>query len=209
MKLNLQLNLLISISQQYIYVFGGCPENGRLNDLYRFDLATKTWEELPSHPAISARGGPGFSALGDKLVLFAGFNGNEMDDLWVFDEATKQWTQVESSGEAPLPRSVLGFVGLEQSDCLVCIHGERDPSAIGHAGAGKYHDDVWVLRLEKKGDGYQAHWVKAADESEAQDKPTSRGWIAASAYGKNQVVMFGGYDGEVRDNGLYVLTLNL
>lgn len=43
-----------------LYVFGGCGEQGRLNDLYKFDTLTLSWTDLPNSNLISGRGGPSF-----------------------------------------------------------------------------------------------------------------------------------------------------
>lgn len=45
--------------KQYMYLFGGCGEEGqgRLNDLWRWDVQARTWEQLPTHEQITGRGG--------------------------------------------------------------------------------------------------------------------------------------------------------
>lgn len=37
-----------------LYIFGGCGQEGRLNDLHRYDSTSCTWESLPSNTSIQA-----------------------------------------------------------------------------------------------------------------------------------------------------------
>ncbi|KAJ3290161.1 hypothetical protein HDU79_003467 [Rhizoclosmatium sp. JEL0117] len=139
----------MTASKDYVFVFGGCPAKGRLNDLHQFDPATRTWTQFPSHPDISPRGGPALAVLGDRLVVFGGFNGNELGDMWTIPVgkdagpiAEREWKRIMVPVGSLVPdrRSVAGFVAL--TDKFVLFHGERDPSSKGHEGAGLYHRDV-------------------------------------------------------------------
>ncbi|KAJ3048677.1 hypothetical protein HK097_010316 [Rhizophlyctis rosea] len=127
----------MAASEKYIYIFGGCPTSGRLNDLHRFNPSTKIWESLPASSSLSPRGGAGLAYLNGKIYVHGGFNGKELSDIWSFDEGTKVWEELEVVGEKPEGRSVHGFVSLKERGVLVCLYGERDPSPTGHVGAGK------------------------------------------------------------------------
>ncbi|KAJ3068896.1 hypothetical protein HK102_007049, partial [Quaeritorhiza haematococci] len=145
----------ITASDTHIYVFGGCPEKGRLNDLYAFDTTTDEWTKLTpqdeSKPAPGPRGGAGLAYLDGKLYIHGGFNMVELSDTWSFDLTSHTWTQLtpattssSSSAVASVPegRSVHGLVAVKERGVIVSLYGERDPSPGGHVGAGKYHDDV-------------------------------------------------------------------
>ncbi|KAJ3280048.1 hypothetical protein HDU76_009291, partial [Blyttiomyces sp. JEL0837] len=194
-------------SKTHIYIFGGCPEKGRLNDLHRFNIVTKTWESFTAPDELVPRGGPGLTYLNGMLILFGGFNGSELDDIWIWKESECVWRKVtvDEKGGKPEPRSVCGFVGLEKLGKAVLFHGEKDPSASGHAGAGRYASDVWLLEVR---DDATATWTQCLPGPVANGdiEPSARGWISASAYEGDKLVMMGGYDGVTRDNSVSVLS---
>ena len=90
---------MISVGKK-LFVFGGCGESGRLNDLYSFDTVTRTWTAHPSCEELPGRGGPGFVASGDGSSLFVigGFAGKEMNDVFCFDLATEKWSELHAHG---------------------------------------------------------------------------------------------------------------
>ncbi|KAL6075714.1 Nitrile-specifier protein 5 [Balamuthia mandrillaris] len=191
-----------------VYVFGGCGQSGRMNDLWRFDTANNVWEEVTlapsSAPAPSPRGGPALCAAGNKIYLFGGFNGKELQDLYCFTPETKEWRAVELQGDVPAPRSVLGCCGLGRDGGGHTTHmfvfgGEAAPSAKGHEGAGLYFNDAFVMDVSTE------QWHKV--ETEVESAPSARGWIASHPTRDGRsVVLFGGYDGEARLNDLCILS---
>ena len=72
-----------------------------------------------------------------------------MSDVWRFSENTKEWEELKSEDGEGIPeaRSVHGFASLKERGVIVCLYGERDPSPMGHVGAGKY---VFVYLLLSK-----------------------------------------------------------
>jgi hypothetical protein len=74
-------------------------------------------------------------------------------------------------------------------------YGERDASSLGHAGAGTFWDDVWLLEYYPSGGDANLSWKKV-DVAEGGMKPKGRGWIPSASYvdehGETKVVMFGG-----------------
>jgi N-acetylneuraminic acid mutarotase len=93
-----------------LYVFGGCAENSRMNDLYSFDVTCNRWERQPNHDVMEARGGAGLVAVGGCVYVIAGFNGREMNDVHKFDTVTKLWTTM-SFQKSLSPRSVFYAAG--------------------------------------------------------------------------------------------------
>lgn len=165
-----------------LYVFGGCVPSGRLNDLHSFDTDTGIWRKLPSSDVILGRGGAGFTAVGNKLYVIGGFTGKEMGDMHVFDTETFQWREMQVA-PALLPRSVFGVASLGSR--IFVIGGEVDPSSLGHAGAGQFGDEVYVLDTKEQTAGWQKVEVSG-------DKLSHRGWFSAAEYGPDGVLVFGG-----------------
>ena len=84
-----------------IYCFGGCGENGRLNDLHVFDTNTACWTRLPTCDQMAGRGGACFaaSASGTSLYVVAGFDGQETKDMYRYDISTQVWTKLNDFPE--------------------------------------------------------------------------------------------------------------
>ena len=57
-----------------IYVHAGCPAQGRLSDLWAFNVETRTWTELPAAPGPE-RGGTSIAFSRGKLFRMGGFDG--------------------------------------------------------------------------------------------------------------------------------------
>jgi len=58
-----------------IFLHAGClSSGGRTSDLWSFDIASRTWAQLPSAPD-PARGGTSLTIIRDRLYRFGGFNG--------------------------------------------------------------------------------------------------------------------------------------
>lgn len=82
----------------------------------------------------------------------------------------------------------------------VLFHGERDASSLGHAGAGTFWDDVWLLTRNEahalaEGWAWKKVEVPGAGTEEAV-RPEGRGWFASAVWeddsGNSRVVMHGG-----------------
>lgn len=166
-----------------LYVFGGCGTEGRHNDLHSFDTNTGTWQALPTFDPILPRGGTGFVAIGRKLYVVGGFTGQEMSDMYEFNTESSRWRQVKAVPVLPA-RSVFGIAALGSR--IFVVGGEVDPSTQGHAGAGEFSKDVYVLDTEDEGEG----WQKAEPADDAIF--TERGWLPAAALDASRIIAFGG-----------------
>ncbi|KAL1986501.1 hypothetical protein VTN96DRAFT_6260 [Rasamsonia emersonii] len=177
-----------------VYVHAGCPEKGRLSDLWAFDLTTRVWTELAPAPD-PPRGGPSIAFAEGKLYRMNGFDGKteQGGSLDVYSPETNTWTSLQypPDGQAgPTPRSVSALLPVRITNAgnsktgLVTLFGERDPSALGHQGAGKMLSDVWLFDLASQ----TWHEVDIQGES----RPVARGWFAADTVGNSQILVQGG-----------------
>ncbi|XWW96125.1 hypothetical protein V2A60_004095 [Cordyceps javanica] len=180
-----------------IFVHSGCPESGRLSDFWSFDIAAKSWTELPSAPA-PPRGGASIAYSQGKVYRINGFDGTrELGGvLDVFDAAAQSWSTIAYAPDGvqgPEARSVAALLPLtvRGEAHIVTMFGERDPSALGHAGAGKMLGDAWAWHVE------QAKWHKLETEGEA---PEPRGWfdadVAHDEESGDSIILHGGINEE-------------
>lgn len=179
-----------------IYLHAGCPAQGRLSDLWAFSVARKQWTQLESAPD-PPRGGTSIAFAGGKVYRMNGFDGKTEQGgcLDIYSPETNSWSThaYEPDGrEGPTPRSVAALLPVTVGGrvYLVTLFGERDPSSLGHQGAGKMLSDVWAFDVEGK------TWTEVEARGEAV--PASRGWFDADVLGESTVVVQGGL-GESND----------
>jgi len=111
---------------------------------------------------------------------------------------------------------VHGFVGLQcpGSDLAVAAlyYGERQPSSEGHAGAGVFWDDVWVLERDESHESGLA-WYFVERHSGAE-RPVACGWFPSVSWvdssGKSKIVIHGGLlSSNQRSMDTHLLEINL
>ncbi|KAH8660341.1 kelch repeat protein [Xylariales sp. PMI_506] len=167
---------MTSDGSETIYIHAGCPEKGRLSDLWAFNVTSRTWTELPAAPS-PPRGGTSIAAHQGKLYRMNGFDGQTEQGgaLDIYDVASSSWSThlFQPDGvDGPEARSVSALlpVKVAGTDYVITLFGERDPSSLGHAGAGKMLGDIWACNLESK------KWCHIQPTNEA---PAPRGWFDA------------------------------
>jgi hypothetical protein len=176
-----------------LYIHAGCPENGRLSDLWAFNVDERAWKSLLAAPN-PPRGGTSITQCAGKLYRMNGFDGEKEQggSLDVYDPGENSWSTVTFSADGksgPEARSVGTLLALEihGENALVTMFGERDPSSLGHAGAGKMLGDVWAFNVTGK------NWTKVETKG---DVPQPRGWFNADVVcgqgGKEAIVVHGG-----------------
>ncbi|KAF4549797.1 Galactose oxidase-like protein 1 [Elsinoe fawcettii] len=196
---------LTSDGQSTIYLHAGCPTAGRLSDFWSFSLPTRSWTRLPSAPG-PARGGASIAFSAGKVWRMNGFDGNTEQGgaLDVFSPDTGAWetiTYVADGKQGPKARSVGCLLSLKVAgrEKLVTAFGEGEASDLGHAGAGKFFDDVWAWDVEG------GKWEVVEQEGE---RPERRGWFAADVGGEDTGVVQGGLaEGNQRLGDLWTFKL--
>jgi N-acetylneuraminic acid mutarotase len=184
-------------SKSHLYLFGGCGVEGRLNDFSSFNITTNEWKRLASSE-ISPRGGSAIVYTpNNKIALFGGYNGSsELDDFYIYDINDNKWVKKELAPNPP-KRSVHGMCNISDNAIAVAC-GERDPSDLGHDGAGKFLNDVWSYN----------YMLDKWSEIETRDKPESRGWFQMASW-NNKIVLNGGLDeNNQRLGDIHVLSLD-
>ncbi|KAH4208635.1 hypothetical protein HBI95_093320 [Parastagonospora nodorum] len=178
-----------------IYIHAGCPEKGRLSDLWRFDLSERTWTQLSDAPG-PPRGGASVAYSNGKLYRMNGFDGEteQGGSVDVYDIVANSWSSEPfkaDGNDGPEARSVCVLlpVRLAAKDKILTLFGEHDPSSLGHAGAGKMLSDVWIYDISER------WWTQLHPEG-PDGVPDPRGWFDAdvvkSPEGNDRIVVHGG-----------------
>ncbi|KAL6711099.1 hypothetical protein ACN47E_006974 [Coniothyrium glycines] len=184
-----------SDGQNTFFLHAGCPAEGRMSDLWKFDLSTQTWSRAPDAPGPQ-RGGTSIAYSGGRLFRMHGFDGKteQGGSIDVFDVAKSAWSteSFHANGyDGPEARSVCALlpVRLAGKDKLLTLFGEHDPSSLGHAGAGKMLSDVWVYDISE-------NWWTQLHPDGSDGTPAPRGWFDAdvikSETGNDSIVVHGG-----------------
>ncbi|KAI9375072.1 kelch repeat protein [Aspergillus egyptiacus] len=177
-----------------IYLHAGCPEKGRLADLWAFNVNSRHWTELLGAPGPQ-RGGTSIAYAQGKVFRMNGFDGKTEQGgaVDVFDLEKNEWGTISYAPDGvqgPSARSVSCLLALEIAGraSLVTMFGERDPSALGHQGAGKMLSDVWAFDIEAQ------RWTEVVVGDE--ERPPARGWFAADVVSGSEkgsaIVVHGG-----------------
>ncbi|KAJ5508979.1 hypothetical protein N7527_011122 [Penicillium freii] len=173
-----------------VFIHAGCPEKGRLSDLWAFSVSQKQWTELAPAPD-PPRGGTSIAFAGGRLYRMNGFDGEREQGgrVDVYEPEANVWGSHSFGPDGvsgPSPRSVAALLPVAVSGrvYLVTLFGERDPSSLGHQGAGKMLGDVWVFDIETK------LWTKI--EARGDERPDPRGWFDGDVLDDGSIVVHGG-----------------
>lgn len=173
-----------------LYVHAGCPESGRLSDLWAFNIVSRSWTELEHAPG-PPRGGASIAFSNEKLYRMNGFDGKEEQggSVDVYDPIENRWVSISykpDGQQGPPSRSVGALVPVQihAKDYLLTLFGEHDPSSLGHQGAGKMLSDVWAFDIDKN------IWNEV--KIVAGSLPAARGWFSADLVDVGKVLVHGG-----------------
>ena len=158
-----------------LFIHAGCPDAGRTNDLWGFDVRSRTWKEYPTAPG-NPRGGTSLSISKHRIYRYGGLNGTgeEGGQIDILDLGLETFNDKSGAGELsvmakgkwetldfseedikhPGNRSVAGLHTITTGmgrEFLILLLGERDPSSDGHNGAGKFWGDVWAFQCPPQG----------------------------------------------------------
>jgi hypothetical protein len=187
---------MTSDGKDTLYIHAGCPESGRLSDLWAFNVSRKEWTELA--PAFDPpRGGTSITFADGKLYRMNGFDGKteQGGNLDIYTPETNSWethVYAPDGKDGPTPRSVSALlpISVNGGSHLITLFGEQDPSSLGHQGAGKMLGDVWSFDIGNK------KWEQV--DLQGSELPLARGWFDADVAASNAIFVHGGL-GESND----------
>jgi len=175
--------------REEVWIIGGATGGGFLNDAWVLDMAVsgqERWtcvDEALSESRFSRRASHSATLVAnDRIFIFGGYNGRQLNDLWLIDTSLLQPTcrAVRAVGVQPPPRSGHAAVAVSSpAPCILFVGGERV------TGMDFYHD-MLVLDIE------QLVWVAVDIAGKARWVP--RGWCSASwsPTAPAEVFVFGG-----------------
>ncbi|MBI4965355.1 MAG: hypothetical protein HY913_18910 [Desulfomonile tiedjei] len=102
-----------------MWVFGGYDGSSTLNDLWKYDVATNTWEAVSPSGTVAAprqRHSAIFDPVGRCMYVFGGMAGDDslFHDLWKYDVENNEGTLLSSGG--PWPEARFGHTAVYDSD---------------------------------------------------------------------------------------------
>ena len=180
-----------------LFVFGGCGDVGRYNNLWQFDCSNKKWKKLAAadDEQLPGRGGCGLAFINNRIWVFGGFCGRELGDVASFDLAKETWQYFSTAKISP--RSVFAFGNID--DWLVGHGGEQNPSELGHAAAGEFADDLVLVKTSTNEENQSMETKRIEFEEVVGGK---RGWHAGTTIGQTFYVFGGNQSENERDNSL-------
>lgn len=181
----------------YMIIFGGAGNSGKLNDAWRLNLKTKAWELITtSGTKPSQRQGPAAVQYNDEFVIIGGqiYGGQNLNTAFKLNLQTNKWNQLSASN-APNPRCFHTAV-LYKDDLI--LYGGTD-----NFGGKGFLDGVWKLNLKQP-----TAWEEI---SISGIKPAARGYHTAVIH-NDDMIIFGGQHSTANGNNIFsseVWSLNL
>lgn len=117
-------------------IYGG-QRSGFLDDLWAFDLASRTWENLTTAQRPSGRlFASSFDRDGQFIVFGGSSSGGNLNELQAFNFQTRQWTQLNVANP-PSQRN---------GSLTASVESENRFIVFGGTGDNGWLNDVWELR---------------------------------------------------------------
>lgn len=119
--------------RQKMVLFGGCTVStggaaNCLNDTWEYDYTTKSWSQITTAhaPTARARMGMCYDTVNSRTVLFGGgaadgVGANMKNDVWFYNGT--DWTQATTSGGPPSARDVYSAFAFDQSRGVAVLFG--------------------------------------------------------------------------------------
>jgi tRNA A-37 threonylcarbamoyl transferase component Bud32 len=170
-----------------LWLFGGNKGRELLNDLWSFDMKSKSWHHIqPDHdcpvPSVRDRHCLVSNPKARKLILFGGSDGthdkNEfMNDLWEYDIAKNKWREIKAK---PIPPRRYEHYMVAMNGQVFIFTGKCRKGGM---------EDLWVADLNRLD-----HWKEMSTRCTGD---IGKRWGATAISNSNQLLIFGGWDGRM------------
>ncbi|KAK3599084.1 hypothetical protein CHS0354_024412 [Potamilus streckersoni] len=187
-----------------MFVFGGYTgdihSNSNLtnkNDLFEYTFATGQWVERKFEGRKPvARAAHGAAVYGDKLWIFAGYDGNaRLNDMWTMSLVgdCKAWEEVQQSGD--IPPTCCNFALAVARDSMFVFSGQSGAKITNNLFQFNFNERMWT-RISTE------HILRGSPPP-----PEKRYGHTMVAFDRNLYV-FGGATGQTLPNELYCYDLD-
>jgi hypothetical protein len=175
-----------------ILVFGGTDFSIYYNDIWKFDLLTKSWFKLTvgmPKPSVRTDLDMVYDGTNNYIYMFGGFDGtNYRDDFWKFDVGIGAWSQITPLGlKKPLDRSFHKMIFDNQNGRIYLFGGLY----LTISDVKEYRADFWYYDIA----GNQWH---QPEDGNAPSPRSSHAMILDST--KNEIYISGGYSNEMHED---------
>lgn len=180
------------LSDEMLWLFGGCDAKGCFRDLWCFDCETMCW----SKPKVTgdlppARRAHSCTIVDKRLFVFAGGDGPYyFNDLYVFDTVSLRWTKPDVFGQPPSPRRA--HTSNYYNGQLIIFGGGNGVGAL---------NDVYSLDLT---DFDRLEWRKIECKGKV---PIGRGYHTSNIV-DGKLIVIGGSDGHMSFDDIHILKLD-
>lgn len=182
-----------------MYIFGGSNGENPLNDMFAFNLVSKTWNKIDTiGDTPSPREGHSGVALYDRyFFIFGGWDGkNIFQNCYLFDYVTSKWKIIEYiPGTEPLPR--------ESHSCTlvndyIYLFGGQGTSI---KKKETYYNDLYKFKIsiDKSSEKVTGVWEKIFSKNNTYPAPRTSHSIIS--YKERYLIVIGG-EGYCPDNEL-------
>lgn len=193
-----------TLFENKVWIFGGhgglSYSRTSFNDLYTFDLATKTWEQIEyaaNSPVPDGRGGHSLFAFEGRLFVYGGWNSEmQFNNVWEFHIDKKEWQDNDCVNDIHRWNHSSVLVEAIPTWKFFIFGGEEDEFMEGNQRKfGRYCNSSCYLDLGTM------KWTRYASDPEVFDNiPTAREY-AAMAFdtdqknnGLSQLIVYGGWN---------------
>jgi N-acetylneuraminic acid mutarotase len=133
----------LCVFQEALYVFGGASQHAFHNDVHRFNLVSRRWEEVQCHgPAPSARSRHSVDIWRSFLVVYGGSAATDESfdqTVYLLDLDTRQWHTVRAESVVYAPQARRDHAACVIKDSLYVYGGKISRTAYAEASLLRLH----------------------------------------------------------------------
>ena len=113
------------------------------DDLWAYDLATDTWQELPSNDGPRARVTHSMVVAGDQMIVYGGNSTSSstsyvpMADVWSYDLVSERWERLDA--DAAAGKRLFHAAAISDDGKTMYVFGGADDNAY----TGPFFSDLW------------------------------------------------------------------
>lgn len=171
-----------------MYVFGGSNGDIPLNDLYTFNLETKSWNSVECKGQIpNPREGHSGVALYDRFFfIFGGWDGKVIfHDSYLFDSETKIWYKIDV-GNGIQPNSRESHTCILLQDYIYIFGGQGNTNKKKET----YYNDLFRLKISFENEVKTGVWEKLKPKNNRLPSPRTSHSIIG--YKNRYLIVVGG-----------------